>query len=230
MRDVSPSLAAHKGLRRQILLELKRWQPLTAKELADRHGVSANAVRRHLKELEAERLVAHDREQRGQGAPTYTYRLSPDGEALFPNRSDEALNDVLMFLARTQGRDAIRRVFAERFRAYADRLPEGSSQAEFEDRVDAVVELLSKEGFMAEWTREAGTVRIAERNCAVRAVASRFPEICAAEAEFLEGVLGATVERSAHIRDGCNACEYAVHLSDAVTASKSERDEVTREE
>ena len=35
-------------------LQLKREQRLTAKELAARLGVSLNAVRHHLKELEAE--------------------------------------------------------------------------------------------------------------------------------------------------------------------------------
>src|ERR1041384_2402465 len=65
-----PQPPAHKGLRGQILLELKRAQPLTATELADKLGVSPNAVRHHLKELEAEQLIVYGREQRGVGAPT----------------------------------------------------------------------------------------------------------------------------------------------------------------
>ena len=35
-----PGLAAHKGLRGEVLLELKRAQPLTAKQLAGKLGVS----------------------------------------------------------------------------------------------------------------------------------------------------------------------------------------------
>ena len=86
MTPLSPGLAAHKGLRGQILLELKQHQPLTARALADRHGVSVTAVRRHLKELELDQLIVYRREQRGQGAPTFAYQLTPDGEALFPKR------------------------------------------------------------------------------------------------------------------------------------------------
>ena len=52
--------------------------------------------------------------------------------------------------------------------------------------------------------------RLAEHNCAIRAVAERYPEVCAAEAKFLQAVLAASVERTAHIVDGCNACEYAI--------------------
>src|SRR5256885_5880998 len=71
-----PQLAAHKGLRGQILLELKRAQPLTARDLAGKLRVSPNAIRHHLKELEAEQLIAYGREQRGVGAPTYADRKS----------------------------------------------------------------------------------------------------------------------------------------------------------
>ncbi len=47
-------------------------------------------------------------------------------------------------------------------------------------------------------------------NCAIRAVAERFPEVCSAEQQFLRDVLGAAVERRTHIASGCNACEYAI--------------------
>ena len=63
---------------------------------------------------------------------------------------------------------------------------------------------------MAEWQAEAGTFRLSEHNCAIRAVAERFPEVCAAEERFLEEALGAAVERRTHIVHGCNACEYQI--------------------
>src|SRR5260370_19324799 len=86
-----PQLSAHKGLRGQILLELKRAQPLTATELAEKLGVSPNAVRHHLKELEAAQLVVYGREQRDVGAPTFAYRLRADGEGLFPRPYQQPL-------------------------------------------------------------------------------------------------------------------------------------------
>jgi predicted ArsR family transcriptional regulator len=65
---------------------------------------------------------------------------------------------------------------------------------------------------MAEWTTDGAGVRIAEHNCAMHAVASRFPEVCQEEPEFLKQVLGREVERKSHIVAGCNACEYSVGL------------------
>ena len=83
----------------------------------------------------------------------------------------------------------------------------------FSERVQAVVELLQQQGFMAEWSLEGTMVRIAEHNCAVQAIAEKYPELCDAEADFLRGILQTDVHRGAYIPEGCNACEYAVSLS-----------------
>jgi DeoR family suf operon transcriptional repressor len=215
MTATLPGLAPHKGLRGRILVELKRDQPLTAAALAERFGVSANAVRRHLKELEGDGLVGHEREQRGQGAPAHLYRLTAEGEAVFPKQYEQALTDVLAFVAETNGREEVRRIFAERFRAIGERLHGELAGASLEQRAQAVVELLSSQGFMAEWSLDGDRLTIAEHNCAVRAVAQRFPEICQAEAEFLEAVLQTDVERKAYIPRGCNACEYSMSVTAA---------------
>lgn len=217
----APGLVAHKGLRRQILVALKTDQPLTAKELADRHRVTPNAIRRHLKELEAERLVEYGREQRGQGAPTFAYRLSPEGDALFPKRYEDALTEALTYLQKQGGREEVRRFFTHWFRVHADRLRAELGEADLEGRVNAVVDFLSREGFMAASAVRSGTLTIAEHNCAMHAVAERFPEVCESELEFLRDLLGADVERRQHIVSGCNSCEYAI----SVTPRHSEREE-----
>lgn len=210
MHPMTPGLAGHKGLRGEILLEIKKAQPVTAGELADTFGVSANAVRRHLKELEVEGLVSYGREQRGTGAPTHAYRLSADGEALFPKQYGEALNHVLSLVAETNGRDAVREMFAERFRVQAERLRAELTDATLEEKVEAVVRMLSQQGFMAAWSNEADTLTLSEHNCAVRVAAEQFPEICAAEAEFLREVLQSDVQRDSYIPDGCNVCLYSI--------------------
>src|SRR2546430_12496428 len=133
-----PQLAAHKGLRGKVLLELKRAQPLTAKELAEKLHVSPNAIRHHLKELEAEQLIAYGREQRGVGAPTFAYRLSPEGESLFPRHYERALTDVLERLAEKAGRETAVEIFREHYadltRQLTARLAGGAGGTRVPDR------------------------------------------------------------------------------------------------
>jgi DeoR family suf operon transcriptional repressor len=203
-------LTPHKGLRGEILVELKRSQPLTARDLADRLGVSPNAIRHHLKELEAERLVIYGREQRGVGAPTFAFRLSEVGEARFPKRYEQALTDMLERVAETQGRSATVAMLEGEFAQLTRQVEAAVENAAPAERVAAVAQALSEAGYMAEWDEREGRFRLAEHNCALRAVAERFPEICAAEEKFLQRVLAASVERRQHIVSGCNTCEYAI--------------------
>jgi DeoR family suf operon transcriptional repressor len=219
MNSMTPGLAGHKGLRGDILMELKRAQPATARELAGVFGVSTNAVRRHLKELEAEGLVIYGREQRGTGAPTYTYQLSEDGEALFPKQYGQALTDVLSFVARTSGREAVRQMFADRFRTQAEQLRTELGEATLQQKVEAVARLLSRQGYMAVWSEEAGTVKLAQHNCAVRAAAEQFPEICAAEVDFLREILASEVRRDSYIPEGCNSCQYSISGEPLMTSA-----------
>ena len=215
MRSHHPQLTAHKGLRADILLALKRAQPLTAKQLAQQLGVSVNAIRHHLKELEAASLIAYGRVQRGVGAPTFAYRLSPDGEALFPRAYEETLTQLLQRVAEQGGRQAAVGLFEDHYRDLTQQLQTELAGAAASERLDLVARLMNQQGYKAEWREAAGTFRLSEHNCAIRAVAERFPEVCAAEERFLRDVLGAAVERRAHIASGCNSCEYAITFTPA---------------
>lgn len=210
-----------RGQRGAVLLQLKRARVLTAKDLAARLGLSLNAVRHHLKELEVEGLVAYEREHRGVGAPVFVYRLSPAGEALFPRRYGQALTAMLDHVVEHEGRGAAVALLESYFGTLARRLRGDLEGATPGERLQAVARALSEEGYMAEGTAAAASdaATLTEHNCALPAVAERFPEICAAEARFLAEVLGARVDRREHILSGCPACEYHVRFG---TESRTE--------
>ncbi len=210
MNYMSPRLAGQKGLRGEILLQVKKAQPLTAKELGEIFGVSANAVRRHLKELEAEGLMVYGREQRGTGAPTYAYRLSADGEALFPKQYEQALTRLIGHVVDSGGRDAAIAVVEEQYADLRRQLRGTEEDSTPFDRLKTVAGVMEDAGFMAESSEEDGQVRLSVHNCVLHAVASCLPEVCDTELRFLKEALGARVERKKHIMGGCNACEYAI--------------------
>jgi len=89
------------------------------------------------------------------------------------------------------------------------------------DRLQAVAHAMTAEGYMAEAeVADATFGTLIEHNCAIQAVAERFPELCAAEARFLEAVLGASVERRGYILAGCGACEYHVRFGAPARAAE----------
>jgi DeoR family suf operon transcriptional repressor len=186
-------------------------------------GVSLNAVRHQLKELEAAALVQYEREHRGVGAPTFAYTLTPAGHALFPRRYEATLTELLDHVVEREGRAAAVGVLEARYSALTRRLQDELAGATPAERMAAVAKLLSEDGYMAEGTASNPsdghpTGTLIEHNCAIQAVAERFPEICAAEARFLAAVLDAQVDRQEHILSGCSACEYRVRFSAADSA------------
>lgn len=209
---LSPSLSAFKGLRADVLLMLRKEQPLTAGELASRLAMTANGVRRHLKELEERGLVRFARESRGVGGPVYAFSLTDAGEQLFPRDYVDTLADALEMIRALEGPAGVTRIFRRRWETIL-----GSARAELDalplpQRARRLASLLSASGYMAESSSQATTTTITEHNCAIREIAARFPEVCDAEADFIADVLGAPIERQQHMMHGCAACEYTAAL------------------
>jgi DeoR family suf operon transcriptional repressor len=204
-----------------VLAELKRAQRLTARQLAAALGMSLNATRRHLRDLEAEGLIQHERQHRGVGAPVFAYRLSSGGEALFPRRYEATLLELLDRLVGREGREVAVATLEEHFGAMAGRLGAETVAMDPAARLQAVARAMTAEGYMAEAEAADATFgTLVEHNCAIQAIAERFPELCAAEARFLEEVLGASVERRGHILAGCGACEYHVRFGPPARAAE----------
>jgi len=71
-----------KGTRGRIV-DLLRHSSLTANELAERLGVTHNAVRGHLAALEREGFIREGGSRRGKTRPAVLYELAPEAEAGF---------------------------------------------------------------------------------------------------------------------------------------------------
>ncbi len=209
MAATSLSLAGFKGIRCDILIALRKEQPLTNRVLATQFGLTENALRRHLTELVEAGLVVYAREIRGQGAPVFSYSLSEAGEALFPRAYVDPLMDALSALRDREGTEAVVQLFRRRWEALAEEARPRLAPLPLGERAQLLAELLAAEGYMSEAIAgEGDAATIRHHNCAVREIALRFPEVCSAEAEFIETVLDAPVERRQHLKDGCRACEY----------------------
>lgn len=215
MEDVVGALGGFRGVRAELLVALKKAQPLTAHELGEQFGLTANALRRHLKALEEDGLVRYRREVRGVGAPVYAYSLTPAGEALFPRSYVQVLSAALDALRSQRGDAAVEAVLEAEWARLAEEAGPVLEALPLQERVPLVAELLTAKGYMAEAVTGEPALTLRIHNCAVREIAERFPEACAVEAKFVERLLGVPLVRSAHRRDGCGRCEYGVtpHLT-----------------
>ncbi|MEI6740879.1 MAG: helix-turn-helix domain-containing protein [Gemmatimonadaceae bacterium] len=214
MGVVIGAVGGFRGVRAELLVALKKAQPMTAQELGELFGLTANALRRHLKALEEDGLVRFAREIRGVGAPVYAYALTPEAERLFPREYVSVLATALDALREARGESAVTTVLEAEWDRLAEEAGPIMGALPLDERVALVAELLSAKGYMAEAVASAATgepvATLRIHNCALGEIAERFPDACDVEARMLERLLGVPVVRAAHRHDGCGRCEYGV--------------------
>ncbi len=217
----------HQSSTKQDILEyLLKHPQATAFELAETLDVSPQAIRRHLKDLEADKLIVFSSVQTGMGRPQHLYQISTQGRDHLSRVTNDQLSDsygqfavsLLDTLAETVGRDQVSSILQKQWERKAQEYRERLGDASLSQRVASLVELRKSEGFMAEYhlvdTNESSKGEcfiITEHHCAISNVAESFPSICGHELEMFAAVLpDCIVERTHWIINGEHRCGYLV--------------------
>lgn len=206
----------HASTKQDILQCLLKQGPTTAHHLAQALTISPQAIRRHLKDLEASGLIQHEAVQQGMGRPQHQYSLSRAGREQFPHRYGEFTVAFMDTLVETVGEEQFGAVLHKQWQrkasAYRDRLGSGSLR----DRLDKLVEIRQTEGYVTELhpvEDEPGRYIFAEHNCAIAEVAESFPTVCDHELDMFAAILpDCVVERTHWLKDGEHRCGYLMRL------------------
>lgn len=205
-----------------ILQYLMKGTQATALELAESLKISPQAIRRHLKDLEAEELIRYKSVQTGMGRPQYIYELTNQGRDRFPHSYDDFAVSFLDTLAETMGYDQLTQVLHKQWQRKAMHYRQLLGTGSVQERVAHLGELRKAEGYMAEWypyeevnsnstCSEVESYIYMEHNCAISSVAESFPSICGHELEMFGAVLpDCTVERTHWIVNGEHRCAYLI--------------------
>jgi len=210
---------AEQGTRARIARLILENGPLTAAGLSGRLGLTPAAVRRHLDNLLAEGMIeareARCYGSRGRGRPARLFAITDAGRSAFEHAYDDLAASALRFLAETVGHEAVaefaRRKIADlerRYRPVVDAAPPA-------ERVQALAEALSADGYAAaasvapaaaRGSGETGGEQLCQHHCPVAHVAAEFPQLCEAETEAFGRLLGTPVQRLATISRGDGIC------------------------
>lgn len=192
--------------------------------------LSEEAVRRHLRELEADGLVeGTPQHSGGRGRPSVVYRTTDRAHRLFPDRSADLANDLWGFLADEHGRRSVLAFLRWRQQRQAERYTHMlAGTDDVRARTEKLAQVLTDEGFAAE-TRvvdDGGAARIelTQSHCAVKDVAAEHPEVCAFEAALFRRVLGADLTRRETIAGGAARCVCTIQTPRDPPAAESGTD------
>jgi len=208
----------HPSTKEDILQYLMKQGQARAQELAETLSISPQAIRRHLKDLEADGLIEHQPVQEGMGRPQHVYQLTSAGRAHFPSRYDDFALSLLDSLADSVGYDKVAQLLGKQWESKAQeyRLKVGGGSVR--DRVLQLVDLRRGEGYMAELIELEVDEQhprprfvITEYNCAISTLAESYPTICGHELLMFARVLpDCKVERTHWMIDGENRCGYLI--------------------
>lgn len=195
---MKPTRASERFLNstRGRVVALLRRGDRTVPELADALGLTRNAIRGHIAALERDGLVRQSGHRRGAGKPAAEYRLTEEGERLFPKAYAAALQALIASLAESDGGRSPR----SRLREAGARLaapwlpPAGASR---EERLEAALAALEELGAVVETEEQPdGSLRVRGYSCPLGEVVREEAAACALMQSLVERITGAPVEET----------------------------------
>lgn len=215
------------GASQRTLLELlKRRGEATLAELETGIEVARETVRSHLESLAAQQLIERSGvRRRGPGRPQVLYRLSAQGEALFPRREGEMLAELARYLLESEHPELLEEFFVARNGAKRARLASRLKGLGAGERLNEIARSLSKEGYLAEAALEGGEpIRLRLCHCPLRDLVAVTHLPCRAEMKLVEELVGRPLQRSQFMPDGDTSCTYSIaaapHREPAPAASR----------
>jgi DeoR family transcriptional regulator, suf operon transcriptional repressor len=215
MTDTRPGVSVPPPVtaaQRSVLYAVRRRGQATVLDVAAMLDMTPSGARQHLTALVDAGLLEAGEATRGvgqQGRSERTYCIAPDAETLFPRAYGELTNQLLGYVPAGAVTAAFEHRRDDRIEAARARL---ATKRGFRAKVTELARILDEDGYLAGVEpigRDA--YRVAERNCAIFAVAREHPQACSTELEFLRAALPeADIERVTHMMAGAHSCSYEI--------------------
>ncbi len=199
------------GGTRAEVIRLLLERPATAGEVAQRLGISAAGVRRHLDALADEGAVSsrecRNQLKRGRGRPAREYLLTHAGRSRLPHAYDGLAVQALEFVERIGGEDAVQAFARSRAEALIDaHQAELAAAPDAEARIVVLARALTGAGYSATVAEVGVGHQLCQHHCPVAHVAARFPQLCHAELDVFAEAIGGYAQRLATIAHGDSFC------------------------
>jgi predicted ArsR family transcriptional regulator len=199
-----------RSTRMDILELLRRKGRSSAETMAGDLGVTANAVRQHLTNLERDGLVVSQPERAGRGRPSLLFALTERADAVFPKRYGQLATMVLQEVQDMGGPEALDDIFARVAARHAGAMERDLEGLGFERKLERVVSWIGRAGTLVEQSETHEGVRVTIHNCPFRNTALKFPQVCTITPQLITRLTGAAVSQSDSIHRRDPYCSFVV--------------------
>src|ERR1700704_5241409 len=183
----------------------------SAETIATDLGITPNAIRQHLTNLERDGLVISHPEKSGRGRPALMFELTERADSVFPKRYGQLATMVLQEVQEMGGPDALDEVFARVAQRHASAIEKDLEGLEFDAKMQRVVAWIGRAGTLAEQTPTAEGMKVTIHNCPFRNTALKFPQVCTITPQLISRLTGAAVSQAESILRHDPYCSFVVH-------------------
>jgi predicted ArsR family transcriptional regulator len=200
---------ARLGSRRAEILGLIQQGVGTVAALAEKLGLTDNAVRSHLLALERRKLVIRKGLEPGRRRPHELYQVTPRGERFLAHASDAALSAILTALKEVVSAKELHDILERGGAVLAERFATDQQPRPLTMRVQRGVRLLKALGGTPEIEKTNAGFRIRSQTCPLSAVVHDHPETCQLVENLLARVVRAPVNEAC-LRNGKSQCRFTI--------------------
>lgn len=199
----------------RFLMLLKTRGALTASAIAQELDMTKEGARLQLLKYTEEGLIEAANESSGVGRPKQFFSLTASGHAKFPDTHAELTVKLINMIRSTLGDNALQSVMDASEQTGRDKyMLELEPIDELEERIAKLTEIRSREGYMAEYSKDEDGYLFIENHCPICAAATSCRGFCSGELNVFRFVLGEKVDinRLDHIVSGDRRCSYRIAL------------------
>src|SRR5258706_11402835 len=157
-----------RSTRMEVLELLRRKGRCSAETIASDLGVTPNAVRQHLTNLERDGLVVSHPERSGRGRPSLFFSLTERADSVFPKRYGQLATMVLQEVQEMGGPEALDEVFSRVAARHAGALQPALDGLEFDEKLRRAVGWSGPAGALAPPAETARGVKVSNPYCPFR--------------------------------------------------------------
>src|SRR5579864_8242182 len=205
-----PLMIAGRSTRMEVLELIRRKGRASAETIASDLGVTPNAIRQHLTNLERDGFVVSHPERRARGRPSLLFSLTERADSVFPKRYGQLATMVLQEVQEIGGPDALDEIFARVAARHASAIETDIEGLDFDEKLRRVVAWIGRAGTLAEQSETTEGVKVTIHNCPFRNTALKFPQVCTITPQLISRLVGTAVSQSDSIHRHDPYCSFVV--------------------
>lgn len=199
---------------------IKRRGSMKVEEAKDLTDLAKTTLREHFLQLERDGYIEREYVRSGPGRPSLQYQLTSKGNSLYPSYESDLMREFLQYLKEQNEQETVEKFFEHFWQQRIDQAREEMDTHEqqgIKKQMEALMQMLEKEGFMPEFDldEKEDAITVKECNCPFSEIVKETRLPCKLEAMFYSQIFGDGVERTAYIPDGDHSCTYKITGADS---------------